>query len=82
MTHDAYRETLGYMSHGAGCSGRLTEHSARRGGAQYHYYVLGYSLRAIMQNFRWESMAEMMKYLGIDDTLNPYDQLGFTGVSL
>lgn len=80
MSHTTYREVLGYISNAIGIAGRLTEHSARRGGAQYHHYVLGWGLRDIMVQFAWTELQEMIKYLGIDDQFNenPYDKLGFT----
>ena len=79
MSHTTYRETLGYMSNAIRTAGRLTEHSARRGGAQYHHNVLGWGLREIMIQFAWTELHEMIKYLGIDDQFNekPYDKLGF-----
>lgn len=80
MAHRTYYDTLAYMSNI--CStGRITEHSARRGGAQYYHYVLGYNMRLIMRTFRWKDRAEMLNYLGIDDGYNSYDLLGFTSVA-
>ena len=56
----------------------LAEHSARRGGAGFHYFVLRKDLFFLYRAFSWESLTEMMKYIGIEDVYNSYAMLGFT----
>lgn len=56
----------------------LSEHSARRGGAGYHYFVLRRDLLFMFRAFSWESVTEMLKYIGIEDVHNSYALLGFT----
>lgn len=72
-----YGRLLRSMGEKCGIHG-LAEHSARRGGAGYHYFVLRHDLFFLHRTFNWESMSEMMKYIGIGDVHNSYALLGFT----
>ena len=56
----------------------LAEHSPRRGGAGYYYYALRRDLFFLYRAFSWESLTEMLKYVGLEDVHNSYALLGFT----
>lgn len=79
MTHSVYSTCLGYMSNSANLPGHLTEHSARRGGSQYHHYVLLWSIPEMLAVFNWRNEEELRKYLGASDKPNSYFLLGFGG---
>ena len=72
-----YGRLLRQMGEFCGIEG-LAEHSARRGGAGYHYYVLRRDLFFLYRAFSWDSLSEMLKYIGIEDVNNSYALLGFT----
>ena len=69
------------MSAAIGLTRPLTEHSARRGGVGYFHYVLKWDLATLYREFKWESVAELMSYLGITDRHNAYFLAGFTAQS-
>lgn len=77
LDSSTYARLLRQIGSECGING-LAEHSARRGGAGYHYFVLRRDLFFIYRTFSWESIGEMMKYIGIEDVYNSYALLGFT----
>ena len=56
----------------------IREHSARRGGLGYQYFVLRRDLLFLYRSYSWEDMSEMIKYLGLEDEVNSYALLGFS----
>lgn len=58
-----YGRLLRQMGEVCGMEG-LAEHSARRGGAVYHYYVLRRDI-FLYRAFSWDSLSEMLKFIGI-----------------
>lgn len=46
----------------------LVEHSARLGGARFHYYVLLRDLFLLYRAFSWNSLTEKFKYISIEDS--------------
>ncbi len=63
-----------------GISGHLSEHSARRGGIGYYYYLLRWDIIAIFRCFKWDSLQHMLIYIGIEDKANSYALSGFTAL--
>lgn len=78
LSHRLYGTTLAKLGRSVGLSQPLSEHSARRGGVSYYYYVLRWDLHAIYRAFKWESFEEMLNYLGVTDPSNSYALAGFT----
>lgn len=78
MTHGQYTSGLKKISEKCGFAQPLQGHSARRGGVGYYYYVLRWDLPTIWREFSWDSVAEMMNYLGLNDEHNAYHLAGFT----
>ena len=77
MSKESVAETLAYMGEFARLPGKMQLHSGRRAGAQYAFFVLKYNEMMMLYHFRWKSVAEMRKYLGLNDTGNRYVRLGF-----
>lgn len=65
ISHRMYATTIASCGHAVGMSHNLTEHSARRGGFLQYYYVLGWDVFSIFRTFNWNSLKEMLNYLGI-----------------
>lgn len=65
------------MGEAAGILG-LVEHSARRGGVGFYYFVQRRDLLFLYRAFSWDNKTEMLRYVGIEDINNSYALLGFT----
>lgn len=72
-----YGKLLKIMGEQCGVVG-LAEHSARRGGIGYLYFVLRRDLLFLYRAYSWETLSEMLKYIGIEDVHNSFALLGFT----
>ena len=77
LNHKAYAQALKAISLSCGLP-TLQEHSARRGGLGYQYFVLRRDLLFLYRAHSWEDMTEMIKYLGLEDEVNSYALLGFS----
>eukprot|EP00172_Hildenbrandia_rubra_P002175 Plantae.Rhodophyta-Hildenbrandia_rubra.ctg2863.p1 GENE.Plantae.Rhodophyta-Hildenbrandia_rubra.ctg2863~~Plantae.Rhodophyta-Hildenbrandia_rubra.ctg2863.p1 ORF type:complete len:400 (+),score=35.73 Plantae.Rhodophyta-Hildenbrandia_rubra.ctg2863:217-1416(+) len=73
-----YRKALRDMGRETGISDALSEHSARRGGAGFLYFVLRIDLWTLFHMHFWETLMELLRYIGIEDLKNSYALLGFT----
>jgi len=80
MEHESYRRTLKSICSRAGISDNVTEHSARRGGAGYHYFVLRWDIVAMFRCFKWDTFQHMLLYIGVEDKYNSYALAGFTAM--
>lgn len=73
----SYAKTLRHIGDSCGIL-NLAEHSARRGGAGFHYFVLRRDLLFLYRAFSWKSLDEMLNYIDIEDVHSSYALLGFT----
>ena len=76
LHHPAYSSALKIISRECVLP-PLQEHSSRRGGLGYRYFVLRRDLLFLYRAYSWEDMSEMIKYLGLEDEVNSYALLGF-----
>lgn len=60
LDYATYGRNLATIGDACGIHGRLTEHSARRCGAGYFYFLLRYDLLTKSQLFRWDNMSQML----------------------
>lgn len=81
MAHSSYAANLRTISKVCGIP-NLREHSARRGGLGYLYFVLRRDLLFLFHSFLWEDVGEMIKYLGLEDQVNSYALLGFSDLKI
>ncbi len=80
IDHGAYRRRLKKLGKEAGIAGNVSEHSARRGGAGYHYFVLRWEIVAMYRCFKWDCFNEMLQHIGVEDKSNSYALAGFTAM--
>ena len=80
IDHSTYSRRLKQIGIEAGVSGNLSEHSARRGGGGYYYFVLRWDIVAMYRCFKWDSLNEMLQYIGFDDNANSYALAGYTAL--
>lgn len=79
--HSSYADSLKVMSDSCGIP-TLKQHSARRGGLGYNYFVLRRDLLFLYRTFSWATLSEMIKYLGLEDEVNSYALLGFSDLNI
>lgn len=81
LAHSSYAGNLKVISGVCGIP-ILREHSARRGGLGYLYFVLRRDLLFLFRSFLWDDVNEMIKYLGLEDPVNSYALLGFSELKI
>lgn len=81
MAHSSYAANLKKISEICGIL-RLREHSARRGGLGYQYFLLRRDLLFLFRSYFWDDLLEMINYLGLEDQENSYAALGFSELKL
>eukprot|EP00171_Calliarthron_tuberculosum_P014292 IDg14292t1 len=75
LSHSAYEDALKQFSLSCGIP-PLQEHSARRAGLGYQYFVLKKDLLFLFRSYSWDDLNEMIRYIGLTDTVNAL--LGFS----
>jgi len=80
LQHGTYRTKLKDMCRRQGICENVGEHSARRGGAGYYYFVLRWDILAMFRSFKWKSFQHMLSYIGVEDKNNSYANAGFTAL--
>ncbi len=81
IDRDTYRQRLKKLGDEAGLAGNLSEHSSRRRGARYHYFVLRWDIVAMYRCFKWDRFNEIVQYIGVEDKSNSNALAGFTAMS-
>ena len=80
MEHETYRATMKRLAFDLGICKNFSKHSARRGGAGYFYFVLRWDINAMFRCFNWDSLQQVLQYIGSEDPANSYALLGFTAL--
>lgn len=78
LVGESYGRGLRVMGQQCGIS-LLSADSGRRGGLGFLYFVLRQDLMYLRMIYGWENLCEMCTYLGVEDRVNSYAVLGFTG---
>lgn len=81
MAHSSYASNLKTISEVCGIP-NLREHSARRGGLGYQYFVLRRDLLFLFRSYLWDDPHEMIKDLGFEDPVNSYALLEFSDLKV
>ncbi len=78
MSTDTYSQGVKDQFSLLGISNAATEHSARRGGAGFRYFVSRETLDYIRFILRHESLAETLTYIGFYNRNNSYISQGYS----
>lgn len=77
MSSDSYGAAVKDMFKSLGIADNATEHSPRRGGSGFRFYVLGENPDYIRKFLRHESITDTLTYNGFFDRDNSYVSQGY-----